>query len=233
MNEIFATALRKASSGRYKQKELAEMAGISVPYLNDLFRGRKSGQETVRRRLGEVLGYEDYESFLDIGRRELGLPALRPDGAREAGGGRADEFWRVPFSDQPRLNGGFGGAITISHGPDLSPVMVHGPTLGRAGPDGLRAIRVGDDAMEPLIALGGIILVDLDDQDWSRLKEGSIYVLSWDLVGGECAVRRLKWVERGKLAAIESEKAAAATIYLRPGEVRLIGRVIGSWRDHN
>ena len=234
MNEIFRTALQKSIAGKLKQKDLAKMAGISVPYLNDLYKGRKGGQEDVRRRIAGALGFDDYEAFLDVGRVELGLAPLRPPRAAERVWPEdLDDFFRVPFSDHMRLAAGSGGTIEVTDDEDSSPVVVHGPSLGRRNAKNLQAFRVGGDSMEPLIAQGGLVLADLKQNELQHLREGRIYVLCWDLDDGECAVKRLKWAERDQLLAIESENGFYETLYRRPEEVKLIGRVIWSWREHD
>lgn len=234
MDGIFQAALQKAMAGQVKQKEIAARVNISVSYFNDLYKGRKSGQESVRRDIAKALGYDDYESFLDLGRKELGQAPLRRAGAEAEKCWPEDlaDFFRVPFSDQMRLAAGGGGTIPITDGEDTSTVVVHGPSLGRLNARNLQAFRVGGDSMEPIIAKGGIVLADLTQHEVRNLHEGRIYVLCWDLEDGECAVKRLKWAERNKLLAIESENGFYETIYRRPTEVRLIGRVIWSWRDH-
>jgi phage repressor protein C with HTH and peptisase S24 domain len=88
--------------------------------------------------------------------------------------------------------------------------------------------------MEPIIAQGGIVLADLDDNQPSRLKEGHIYVLCWDLQEQECAVKYLWWAERGKSVLIVSPNQEAHNPLVRRLEdVVLIGRVIWSWRSHD
>ncbi|MDR1044387.1 MAG: hypothetical protein LBP33_04610 [Candidatus Adiutrix sp.] len=233
MNGIFKAALQKSLVGRCKQTDLAKMTGLSVPYINDLCRGRKSGQEEVRRRIARALGFDDYESFLDIGRLELGQAPLRPARTPERVWPEdLADFFRVPFSDHMRLSAGAGGSIPVTDGEDSSPVLLHGPSLGRRNAKNLQAFRVGGDSMEPLIARGGIVLADLKQNEFEHLREGRIYVLCWDLADGECAVKRLKWAERDQLLAIESENGFYDTIYRRPEEVRLIGQVVWSWRGH-
>jgi phage repressor protein C with HTH and peptisase S24 domain len=112
-------------------------------------------------------------------------------------------------------------------------VVVHGPSLGRRSAKNLQAFRVGGDSMEPLIGQGGLVLADLSQNDFQRLREGGIYVLCWDLEVGECAVKRLKWAEKGHILAIESENPDYGTLYRPLSEASLIGQVIWSWRRHN
>ncbi len=77
-NEIFRTALRaEVRESLETQSGIAKSAGLSVAYLNDLIHGRRFGTEAVRRRLALHFGWPHYEGFLNIGRRELGLPLVR------------------------------------------------------------------------------------------------------------------------------------------------------------
>ena len=91
--------------------------------------------------------------------------------------------------------------------------------------------RVGGDSMEPLIAKGGIVLADLKHNDVGHIHEGGVYVLCWDREDGECAVKYLRWAERGKLLSVESENSFYKPVFKRVDEVLLIGRVIWAWRD--
>jgi len=231
---IFQAALQKVMSGRYKQKELAELVDISIPYLNDLYRGRKNGQEPVRRRIASALGYEDYETFLDVGRLELGLAPLRAVHEKLRGtDDRAAEFFKAPFSDNMLLSGMSPNlSIAVTSDEKRSPVMVHGPSLGVASARGLQAFRVEDDAMEPMIGYGGIVLADLTRNDPASLREGDLYVLCWESLRNRATIRRLKWAEKGKILAMESENPSYETVYRGIAEVRLIGKVIWSSRNH-
>lgn len=235
MDDVFKTALQKTMPGRFKQKELAEQVNISVSYFNDLYKGRKSGQEHVRRAIASALGYEDYEAFLDVGRLELGIKTLRPSESGLSGGDSLREykaFFQVPFSDHMSLKPGGSDIIEVTDSEKNSAVMIHGPSLGRSNARNLQAFRVAGDEMEPLIAKEGIVLVDLSQNKLLNLCEGRIYLLCWELDQGQCAVRRLKWVERGQLLAIEAENPSHETVYKRARDIRLIGRIIWSWREH-
>jgi phage repressor protein C with HTH and peptisase S24 domain len=96
----------------------------------------------------------------------------------------------------------------------------------------MQAFRVGGDSMEPLIAQDGIVMVDVSKNDITDLDEGEIYVLCWDISTEECAVKRLKWADWGSLLAIESaDPNAYETIYRRPEDVVLVGKVIWTWRE--
>ncbi len=236
VNKIFRKALQlEVADSSETQTCLARKAGISVAYLNDLIHGRRLGKEEVRRRLASIFGWNNYESFLNIGRQALGLPLAKTGGGdpkslsdqdmRERG------FFTVPFSDNMRLAAGEGGSIPITDEADQSVIVVHGPSIGRYSARNLQAFRVGGPSMEPLIADGGIILADLSHNDIRHIKDGRIYVLCWDLEEGECAVKYLRWFEKGKIISIESEDRFYKPVLKRIDEVLLIGKVFWSWRE--
>jgi phage repressor protein C with HTH and peptisase S24 domain len=140
-------------------------------------------------------------------------------------------FLRVPFSDDLRLAAGGGGAVPFTYEAADSPVVVHGPSLGRRSARNLQAFRLGGDSMEPVLASGGIVLADLGHNELDRLREGSIYVLCWDLYDGECAAKYLRWAEKGRWLSIESENKRYAPVVKAVDEVKLIGRIIWAWRE--
>jgi transcriptional regulator with XRE-family HTH domain len=75
IDPIFNAALKaeKRRHGHGFQEKLANDVGITPQYVSGLMRGKKYGGEDTRREIARVLGYESYEDFLDIGRKELGL----------------------------------------------------------------------------------------------------------------------------------------------------------------
>ncbi|HAS53374.1 MAG TPA: hypothetical protein DCS42_04170 [Nitrospiraceae bacterium] len=61
----FAAQLNKALAGEPhgKQKEMAEAIGVTPSRLNNIIRGRRGGDEDLRREICKYLG-RDYEEFL-------------------------------------------------------------------------------------------------------------------------------------------------------------------------
>ncbi len=137
----------------------------------------------------------------------------------------------MPFSDNMRLAAGPGGTIAVTDEAEASHIVVHGPSLGRHNAKKLQAFRVGGDSMEPVIAKNGIVMADLKHNDARHIHEGGIYVLCWDREEGECAVKYLRWAERGKLLSVESENNFYKPVFKNVDEVILIGKVIWAWRD--
>ena len=259
IDQIFRLALGYYQKNHKNQRRYSIYLGLSQDHLGKLLKGGKNASDKLKRRLAGTLGYHgrSFENFLDIGRAILAGkdPAeAKPDGDRFSSLGNkalidhedgdpyevvAEEalrtmgFIAVPFSDNMRLSASGEGTIDITEAINSTPVVVYGPALGRRYPRELRAFRVDGDSMEPLIGEGGLVIADLADNDPDNLKEGRIYVLCWDLLDGECAVKVLRWAERGRSLLIMSPDQ-----YLHPplvksiDDVRLVGRVIWSWREH-
>lgn len=75
IDDIFVAALTWFASQRKSQRQFSREVGISPPYLNDILRGRRYGNEETRRKIASALGYQGtrYEEFLNVGRKQLGL----------------------------------------------------------------------------------------------------------------------------------------------------------------
>ena len=114
-----------------------------------------------------------------------------------------------------------------------SPVVVHGPSLGRRSAHQLQAFRLGGDSMDPVLVSGGIVIADLAQNELGRLREGAVYVLCWDLFDGECAAKYLRWAEKGRWLSIESENKRYPPVVKPVEEVKLIGKIIWAWREFN
>lgn len=59
-----------------KQKEIVYESGVPQSTISSIIAGRRAGTEEQRRAIAAALGYQ-YEAFLDIGRKALGLPVAR------------------------------------------------------------------------------------------------------------------------------------------------------------
>jgi transcriptional regulator with XRE-family HTH domain len=212
--------------GRLTQLKAALNLDVVPGTINHILTGRRRPTlELIEKMLGRAgVGYrEALAPYLDI---------TPDDPARLSEEAMIEEgFLRVPFSDDLRLAAGGGGAVPYTYEAADSPVVVHGPSLGRRDARRLQAFRLGGDSMEPVLANGGIVLADLSHNDLSRLREGSIYVLCWDLYDGECAAKYLRWAEKGRWLSIESENKNHAPVVKAVGEVKLIGRIIWAWRE--
>jgi transcriptional regulator with XRE-family HTH domain len=85
---FFVLALKKEldNLGHGGQAKIARCAGVSRSLLNDIVKGRSFGGEAKRLAIAAALGYDDYETFLDIGRALMKVAVVRqaPTPARKA-----------------------------------------------------------------------------------------------------------------------------------------------------
>jgi len=232
-DDYFRAALIDAVRTRGSQARLARASGINTSYINNIVKGRDSGSESTRRALAGALGFSGrrYEDFLEVGRAILegrDPPAPAPPSAENEA---LADFFRVPLSAAIGLNPEGGGPTPPDWGLDDSPVMVHGPTLGRTSPWGLRAFGVEDGAMEPLIAKGGLIVADLMWNDYRTMENGEIYVIGADVGAARGLVRQVEWAgrERDRLA-FKAHNPVFPTLYRLPREIVVVGRVIWAGR---
>jgi phage repressor protein C with HTH and peptisase S24 domain len=239
MNEniptIFTTALRYylQDSPRGTSTKLSSILGIKRDQIYHKIHDRRAFSENERRRIAAYFNI-DYESFLATGRALLtnrpaptpGFPEINHEELENRG------FIAVPFSDHMKLAAGRGGYyVPFTEEALTSPVIIHGPSLGKRSPRNLQAFWVDGDSMEPLIAKGGIVLVDLKDNKIEKLKNRSVYVLCYDLEEGICAVKYLSWAVKNEILAIEShDHDGYPNIYRPVEEVYILGRVIWAWR---
>jgi phage repressor protein C with HTH and peptisase S24 domain len=238
VDKIFVAALKSRLTERGQQRKIAAAVGIDPAYMNQIINGKRYGSDATRRAIAAVFGFGEgkFEDFLQIGRDII---AGRDPDAAEADSPRfmtEDEmskrgFFPVPFSDNMKLAAGGGGTIPITDDEKSSRVIIHGPSLGRHNAKKLQAFRVGGDSMEPLIAENGIVLADLSINSLTSIRPGRIYVLCWDLNDGECAVKKLKWAEKGRSLLIESANPYYGPEVKQVKDVRLIGKVIWAWRE--
>lgn len=239
LDEYFVAALRSFVEKEKSQRAFALKYGVITPdFLSKILLGKKYGSEETRRAIATSLGYEGrkYEDFLDIGRSLVEgkePPTPEPKELRPLTADKMTErgFIAIPFSEEMKLAAGSGGTIPITDDEDCSPVIVHGPSLNLKSAKNLQAFRVGGDSMEPLIAQNGIVLADLSQSNIMNLHEGKVYVLCWDRDEGECAVKRLRWGDKGKTIIIESEERFYPPVVKSIQDIVLIGRVIWAWRE--
>ena len=141
------------------------------------------------------------------------------------------DFFRVPFSADMRLAPGTAGVIPVTQDVESSPIMLHGPSVGRNNPWGLRAFQVDEDGMAPLVTRGGVILADLKQNDYRKIKNNELYVICGDFEEGQALVRQLEWAGREQdRLAIKAANSIYPTLYRQPREIRVLGRVLLSWR---
>ena len=230
--EIFIAAL-KAVMAKYglNQPQLTKKTGIPSGSISAYLNGNTDPGFTQIKKIATALGMT-VSQFFALGEGiEPPRLAILPEGEIEPEG-----FLRVPLTDDEdfRLAAGTGGFIPTTYEAARSPVVVHGPSLGRRSNHMLQAYRVGGDSMEPIIAEGGLVIADLAQTEPPG-RGRAIFVLCWDLTEGEYAVKHLSWYRKGEEILIESENRKGKTDNPPQNkavdEIKIIGRVIWAWRS--
>ena len=73
-HDLFMAALKGILKDQWGlQIKLAKAAGLTPQKMNNMMAGDRKSDEDERRAIAAALGY-DYDAFLDLGRRALGLP---------------------------------------------------------------------------------------------------------------------------------------------------------------
>ena len=241
--DIFRAAL-KVAMAKYglNQPQLSKRVGISSGGISDYLSGKTDPGFTKIEKIATGLGLTVAQFFALGDEKEPSeapdrpsLTLIQPSRLAQLPEDDIDPegFIRVPLAEDMRLAAGSGGAVANTYEATESPVVVYGRALGRRSNHLLQAFRVGGDSMEPVIAKRGLVIADLAQNDLGNLREGAIYVICWDVHDGECAVKYLSWAREGELLAIGSEDYRNnPPVYREVDEVRLIGRVIWSWREH-
>ena len=219
-------------SGVRHQKDLAKILGVSDNAITNYVNKGRVPKGPILKKISEYFNVSMGWLLAGEGQNEPEAPILSDKELKNQG------FIKIPFSTTMKLAAGNGGTtlnyIDVDEDADSSTIIIHGPTLGVHNANHLQAFRVDGDSMEPLIAQGGIVLVDktvtrLDDD---RFREGGIYMLCWE-DDGLCAIKRVRWADRPTLLAIESANPNSPTIFKKPKEIhQLIGKIIWSWREH-
>ena len=115
---------------------------------------------------------------------------------------------------------------------DTSPVVIHKNALRRHSVANLVAFKVGGDSMEPTIMEGGIVAVDLSQNEFdARFKEGAIYMLDLDPSVGQNAVKRLSWAIKDRVLMVESDNPSEKMTFKEVQDVALHGRIVWAWGE--
>ncbi|MDR1044604.1 MAG: hypothetical protein LBP33_05725 [Candidatus Adiutrix sp.] len=226
--------------------QIAVRTGASPATIGFLLNGDRHVSETKMREMAHAAGFdlgEILRPYLPGLDRPGGL-AVRPEAGRQEPVARnggpppaqpADwpGLLAVPFSGPLRLGPDGRSLKPADSRESESRLLLDGRALGLVTAEGLRAVRARGRAMEPFIPDGGIVLIDMKDNDLRRLREGSVYWLCLDLSGGECDFGRLFWARghEGRWLSVQSGASFFEGQVRAAEEIALLGRVIGAWRN--
>jgi hypothetical protein len=218
--------------------KLAEAINMDRNKLSAIINGFPGNLPEDKRRAITNYFNVDYESALDYGKALLDgkdpadipepLPRLQTVAELEERG-----FLAIPFSQEMKLAAGRGGdpMIPYTDAAPSSPVLIHGPSIGRRTAKGLQAFRVGGDSMEPVIGRNGIVVADTKDTNIENLKKKAIYVIHYEPDSDVCHVKWLSWVARPFLLIESENDRDYPRVTSTEAQVTVIGRVIWAWRE--
>ena len=225
-NSAFFIATLKANMEKYglNQPQLAKITEIPQSSISAYLKGKTEPEYSNIEKIATGLGLTLSQFFTTA--EAPPIADLPEDDIASEG------FLRVPLAEDLRLAAGGGGAVPNTYEAASSPVVVHRQTLKGRSAHMLQAFRLGKDAdsMEPLISAGGLVIAD-KAQDAPKEKR-DVYVLCWDLHDGECAVKYLKWGKKDETVLIESENRRNESFTKSVQDIKIIGRVIWSCREH-
>ena len=219
----FAAAVNSliADSERGAKSQLARDAGITFNQLYDLLKERRYGSEEQRRAVARALKW-GYEDLLELGEC---ICAGKDYYAQKSEDLNASVF-RVPFL------GSASQAVASLKGENNSNnfIVAHPSIVNRKTANQLRAFKMDDSGMEPAIACGGLVLVDLRHANVKQAKESTVYLVCHNLDSGDCVIRHLERINKN-LIELKPANGLMPRIHKKPSELRLIGRVVWACRQ--
>jgi phage repressor protein C with HTH and peptisase S24 domain len=241
IQKIFLAAISKFPEKWGQKTALAKLINRTPGYVSQIFKGLVGEDEETRRIFAEYYGYPGtlYDSFLDLGRESLGVQETKEDNIDPKDAVLDDEHndnkynLYIPFADKIRISGSQANPLFESSVDNpVHQIVIHALTINRTTAKGLQAFMINDNAMEPLIYNGGIIIVDTKENDPIAITEDKIYVICSDIRSGFCDVRYLSWGEKGKsfITSTHNRNYEKPRL-LNLSHITLVGRVI--WSCHN
>lgn len=227
---------------RGAQTKLAEGSGINRIHLNDFLAGRREMKEALRSKITDHLKC-DYLSFLLQGKMLLEgkspdsfLQSDRPLIIRTHKEAEKDfidteHYSAIPLYESGRIAAFSNGAAYDRYEVPTSEVLIYMPELGIRAKHRMIAAKVGGDSMEPLIPEKSIVIIDLDDKEFSDNK---VYAIALnDGIDMSFAVKRVRKFEQAEGFLLLSENIEyQPRIVVESDWLRLcVGRVIWMWRS--
>jgi len=214
----FAAAVNSliVDSGRGAKSQLARDAGITFNQLYDLLKERRYGSEEQRRAVAKALKW-NYEDLLNLG----GCICAGQDYYALKNADLNDNSFKVPFLGSASQAS---TALSAGNGSKDS-IVVHPSITNFKTANQIRAFKMDDSGMEPIISCGALVLVDLKYANVNRIKEKTIYLVEFNLDTSECLIRYLERISKN-LIELKPANSLMPRIHKKPSELRLIGRIV-------
>ena len=242
--DYFWAALQKEIVDHWKgdQKTFADKIGITVPYLSELFHKKKMASPEVQGKICNAVQIK-FETFIKIGRAliETGKIPLISESFesplivnvisqedKDLLNDLRTEYHGIPLYESGRLSAGINGIEFDPYETPASMVVIYRPELQGCKNHVLKALRVGGDSMEPTIAQGSIVVVELSDKKEANNK---IFVVNVPEGGVDvAAVKRIKRWKEG-FALISDKPGISVELSDLDWNRLCVGRVVWMWRD--
>lgn len=219
-----------ASTG-LNQSAFAEKAGIGQAQVSHLMTGKRDFTfNTVERSL-LVLNKTYHDLFAKPIIQHLDYPLsihVTSNNHSDILNGTADDYRGIPLYESGRLAAGPNGMAFDPYEEPSSIVVVYRPELQGCAHHNLAAMRVDGYSMEPTIAKGSIVVVDLSDKEHF---DSRIYAINTP--GGGIDMVSVKRVQKFKGGfSLISDNPQHPTVVSELDWDRLcVGRVVWMWKD--
>jgi transcriptional regulator with XRE-family HTH domain len=239
IDDVFKSTILYFMNFHGSQKNFASSLGISPSFLNDIIKMRRKADEETKRQIAGALGYPDrqYEDFLDVGRHILdgGDPneLFKRDFTESTDDLKARGFMPVPYSDTMELDP-VKLVIPTTLSEEMSPYIVHAPSLGKVSSINFQALLVWSDSMSPVLEEGDVVLIDKSENDPYVHKVDCPYVICQDIDRSRhCDIKIITWADKGKSILISSPKLYSTPLIIKKvKDIKFIGRVIWAWKRY-
>lgn len=223
-SEYFGLALKAEIESRPRgyRNILARETGIQAAQITNIINGRAYGSEERRRILATALGW-DYEEFLRYGQSlEEKKPYQRPMPTHPAP--EAASYYAVAFHKKLMKAGSPGGSIFIPDEMERhQPILLNKRYVNmHVDSAKLAAFQILHTNMEPTIAKGRVVIVDLAQRSPNH---GSIYMLG---AKSKYTIKRVQTMGND-IYLLNDNPKYCAEILSEPWVDVVVGRVICTW----
>jgi len=243
--EAFLKALRQELETNWKGKikVLADMAGISTPYISELKHKKKVASLDTQVAVANACGFS-YIAFLERGFNLMKAASLNTISESQtypfqiATNGCRDKerlecnkasYRRIPLYASGRLAAGSNGVYFDHREIPEREMIIYRPELGHRFHHRLAAVRVSGNSMAPLIPQDAIVVVDLEDRKFVNRKVFCVNIPEGDQ--WMAAVKRVQKWQHGFLLNSDSSDGNPPIPAELDWSNLCVGRVIWIWRN--
>ncbi len=218
------------SSG-LNQKEFEHKSGVSQSHLSLLINGKRPFTQKTLDSILKSLNKTYHDLFAKPVIQHLDNPLsihVASNGHKDLLNGTADDYRGIPLYESGRLAAGTNGMAFDPYDEPSSIVVVYRKELQGCSHHNLAAMRVGGDSMEPTIAEGAIVVVDLSDKEFASRN---IFAVNTPDGGVDMvSVKRIQKWEHGFSIISDNPKYPP---YLSPLDWNrlCVGRVVWMWKN--